>query len=160
MPRSKPENSGTDEGASKRLALDLLARREHSRLELKRKLKVRGFATAEIAATLDELEATGALAAARFTESFVRTRVAKGQGPIRIRAELDERGVGAADAAEALRVEGIDWNEAARAVRRKRFGPACPRDFKERARQTRFLQYRGFESSQIRAALELPEDSD
>jgi regulatory protein len=158
--RSKPEAPGSDEAGCKRHALDLLARREHSRLELDRKLKARGYAPAEIAATLDWLEATGALAAARFTDSFVRARVAKGQGPIRIRAELDERGVAAADAAEALRAEDVDWIEAARAARRKRFGSAAPRDFKERARQARFLEFRGFESGQIRAALELQEDSD
>ena len=160
MRRSKPEVAGPDEAASKRLALDLLARREHSRFELDRKLRARGFPPAEIAATLDALEGTGALAAARFTDSFVRTRVAKGQGPIRIRAELNERGIDGPEAAKAVRGEDVDWVEAARAARRKRFGAAPPRDFKERARQARFLQYRGFESSQIQAALELQEDSD
>ncbi len=160
MRRSKPEAAGPERAASKRLALDLLARREHSRFELDRKLKARGFPAAEIAATLDALEGTGALAAARFTDSFVRTRVAKGQGPIRIRAELNERGIDGPEAAKAVRGEDVDWVEAARAARRKRFGPAPPRDFKERARQARFLQYRGFESSQIQAALELQEDSD
>ena len=135
-----------DEVACKRLALDLLARREHSRLELDRKLKARGFPAAEIAAALDALEATGALTAARFTDSFVRTRVAKGQGPIRIRAELNERGIDEPVAAKAVRGEDVDWVEAARAARRKRFGPALPQDFKERARQARFLQYRGFDT--------------
>jgi regulatory protein len=158
--RSKPEVAGPERAASKRLALDLLARREHSRFELDRKLRARGFPPAEIAATLDALEGTGALAAARFTDSFVRTRVAKGQGPIRIRAELNERGIDGPEAAKAVRGEDVDWVEAARAARRKRFGVAPPRDFKERARQARFLQYRGFESSQIQAALELQEDSD
>jgi regulatory protein len=45
-------------------------------------------------------------------------------------------------------------------VRAKRFGPGIPRDYAERARQARFLQYRGFDSAEIRAALELDGDSD
>jgi regulatory protein len=143
-----------DAGACKRQALDLLARREHSRLELQRKLAARGFADSLIEPTLDGLEASGTLAAARFTESFIRSRVAKGKGPVRIRAELAERGV--ADAAEGSSLLGdpdVDWVAAARAARTKRFGAEAPRDFKERARQARFLQQRGFSSAQIAAAL-------
>jgi len=155
---SKPEV--LDEAACKRRALDLLARREHSRFELERKLSARAFPAALIAQVLDQLEASGALAAGRFTDSFVRARMAKGQGPVRIRAELVQRGIEASRATEVLREPDIDWVAAASAVRRKRFGPARPKDFKERARQARFLQYRGFESSHIHAALELGEDSD
>jgi regulatory protein len=79
---------------------------------------------------------------------------------VRIRAELAQRGIDAPGAAAALVAEEVDWFEAARAARRKRFGADLPRDFKERARQARFLQYRGFDSRQIQAALELPDDSD
>ena len=158
MRRSKPED--LDEGACRRRALDLLARREHSRFELERKLTARSFPQALIAEVLDRLEESGALTAARFTDSFVRSRLAKGQGPARIRAELLERGIDKSRADEVLRTREIDWVAAARSVRGKRFGAAQPRDFKERARQARFLQYRGFESSHIHAALEVGEDSD
>jgi regulatory protein len=144
----------------KRRALDLLARREHSRAELERKLAARGFDAEPIAAALDDLEGSGTLAAHRFTESFVRARAAKGQGPVRIRAELAARGVDEAEAAAAIREAGIDWGESASAVRGKRFGAAPPRDFKERARQARFLEYRGFERDQIRRALGGGDDSD
>jgi regulatory protein len=140
--------------------LDLLARREHSRLELERKLQARKFPGPVITAALDELERSGALAAARFTDSFVRQRAARGQGPIRIRLELEERGVAAEHSAELLRAPEYDWQALARATRIKRFGPAPPKDFKERARQARFLQYRGFEAAQIRGALEVGDDSD
>lgn len=149
-----------DPGACKRQALDLLARREHSRLELQRKLAARGFSESLIGPTLDDLEASGTLATARFAESFIRSRVATGKGPVRIRAELAERGV--ADDAQGsgqLRDPDVDWVAAARAARTKRFGIAMPRDFKERARQARFLQQRGFSSAQIAAALEL-DDAD
>jgi regulatory protein len=151
VPRSRPDVE--DAGACKRQALDLLARREHSRRELERKLAARGFSDDLIGPTLDNLEASGALAAARFTESFIRARVARGKGPVRIRAELAERGVGDAQGVDALRDSNVDWVAEARSARSKRFGAELPRDFRERARQARFLQSRGFSSAQIAAAL-------
>jgi len=159
--RSKPDASGElDAEACTRAALELLARREHTRRELTRKLGARGFPDDLIAPALDGLERSGALAEARFTETFVRSRVAKGQGPARIRAELKQRGVADEDAEGALREAQVDWLATIRAVRRKRFGPEPPRDYRERARQARFLEYRGFGSAEIRAALELDGDSD
>lgn len=159
MRRSRPDDAGTlDEPACLRAAVALLARREHSRQELTRKLATRGFPPDVIAAALATLERTGVLVEARFTESFIRSRVGKGQGPARIRAELAQRGI--ADADDQLREAEVDWVESVRAVRRKRFGPEPPRDYRERARQARFLEYRGFDHAQIRAALELDADSD
>jgi regulatory protein len=157
---SKPERSNVDEAACKRAAIEFLARREHSRLELQRKLAARGFPEPTIAAALDALERTGTLAAGRFVESFIRARVAKGQGPVRIRAELRQRGVAEEEADELLKSGDLDWGAQARAVHRKRFGAAPARDYRERARQARFLEYRGFTSEQVRAALELAVDSD
>jgi regulatory protein len=157
--RSRPEWD-TDAASCNRTALELLARREHSRQELTRKLGSRGFPGDVIGTVLDELERSGALADSRFTDSFVRSRVAKGQGPQRIRAELAQRGIGDAAADEVLRSAEVDWRSTIRAVRRKRFGPEMPRDYADRARQARFLQYRGFDSEQIRGALELDGDSD
>jgi regulatory protein len=148
---SKPES--LDAAACKDAALALLARREHSRLELERKLRARGYPADVIAPTLDGLERSGALAAGRFAESFIRSRAGKGQGPVRICSELAQRGIAEPDAAALLRDAEVDWAAAARAVRAKRFGTAVPRDFQERARQARFLQYRGFDSRQIGAAL-------
>ncbi len=159
MRPSRLDRRAADEAACKRTAVELLARREHSRLELQRKLAARGFPEGVIVPALDALEQSGVLAAARFTESFIRSRLAKGQGPVRIRAELAERGV-AEQAAELLRGSDIDWLATARDARRKRFGAEPPRDFRERARQARFLQYRGFTADQVRAALELDADSD
>ena len=165
MRRSKPsvaeaEGAEVDEPACTRAALELLARREHSRRELMRKLATRGFPDDVVSRALDELERTGALAEARFTESFVRSRISKGQGPQRIRADLAQRGIASDEADDVLRAADVDWLATIRAVRAKRFGPELPRDYAERARQARFLQYRGFDSAQIRAALEFDADSD
>jgi regulatory protein len=162
--RSKPDDAEAagpvDAPACKRTALELLTRREHSRRELTRKLEARGFPADVILHALDELERTGALADARFTDSFVRSRVAKGQGPQRIRAELAQRGIADDEVDGVLRAADVDWLATIRAVRSKRFGPELPRDYAERARQARFLQYRGFNAAQIRAALEFDANSD
>ena len=165
MRRSKPDvveagSAAVDEAACTRAALELLARREHSRRELTRKLAARGFPDDVVPPVLDELERTGALADARFSDSFVRSRIGKGQGPQRIRAELAQRGITDDEADGVLRAADVDWLATIRAVRAKRFGPELPRDYVERARQARFLQYRGFDSAQIRAALEFDADSD
>jgi regulatory protein len=156
--RSKPEE--LDEPTCTRVALALLAGREHGRRELTRKLDARGFPADVITAVVTALETSGALAEARFTETFVRSRIAKGQGPQRIRSELAQRGVADADVESALRDADVDWLATARAARRKRFGAATPSDFRERARQARFLEYRGFTGEQVRGALEVDGDSD
>ena len=152
MRRSKPD--AADPRACERTALDLLARREHSRRELEHKLAARGFTEERVAATLDALEESGELQSTRFTASFIRARAAKGQGPVRIRAELAERGIDRAQADELLRAADMDWAALAASVRDKRFGAQRPADFKDRARQARFLEYRGFESAQIGSALD------
>ncbi|HEU4617536.1 MAG TPA: regulatory protein RecX [Gammaproteobacteria bacterium] len=159
MPRSsKPDPD--DPAACERAAVALLARREHTRRELARKLSARAFDADVVAATLDRLEQAGLLDGRRFIESFVASRAARGFGPVKIRAELLERGVDPGSASEALRESAEDWRAHARSVRRKRFGAEAPKDFKERARQARFLQYRGFDQEQIDAALDLQEDYD
>ena len=149
-----------DRAACRKLSLDLLARREHSRRELELKLGKRGYADVLIDETLDELERSDALSPRRFAESFVSARAARGHGPVRIRADLAKRGVDASDFEDLLHGGSIDWRAAARKARAKRFGAAAPADFAERARQARFLQYRGFDMSQIDAALDIDGDYD
>lgn len=133
--------------------MDLLARREHSLAELRAKLAARGFDADEIDAALDGLSREGLADEARFIEAFVASRIRKGYGPSKIRAELIGRGIAAQAAAEGLAGTG-DWMALARAVREKRFGTALPRDFRERARQMRFLEYRGFTGEQIRSCFD------
>ena len=89
----------------------------------------------------------------RFAESFVSARSGRGQGPVRIRMELEQRGVAGGLIENALDAAAVDWGELAADVRRKRFGAKFPSDFRERARQSRFLQYRGFEAAHLARAL-------
>jgi regulatory protein len=86
---------------------------------------------------------------ARFAESFVHSRYQRGQGPHKIRAELRERGIDDGLVAEYIDAPDFDWPGLAGQVRIKRFGPVHPADFRERSRQMRFLQQRGFSSEQI-----------
>ena len=161
MPRSsKPDGDTLTAAACRKRALDLLARREHSRKELETKLRARAFPPETIAEALDALEQSGALAAGRFTRSFVSTRIGRGQGPARIRLELSARGIPEATAREALAADDRDWVTEARRARAKRFGTAPPENRSEWARQARFLQYRGYTTEQIKAALDLSGDSD
>ena len=122
----------------------LLARREHSTLELTRKLDQRGFDLNEVGRVLQALCDQGLLSDRRFAEGFVRARVSRGLGPVRIRRELAERGIGNTEAEAALSGCAPNWLAQAERVRRKRFGRALPTELRERARQTRFLAYRGF----------------
>lgn len=141
----------------RKIALDILARREHSVAELREKLQSREFSADEIEQTLGALIADGLLSETRFIESFLASYTRRGHGPVWLRAELERRGVDSAQIAAALDAQQlagqpVDWAAEARAVRAKRFGPGQPADYKDRARQSRFLQYRGFSNEQIRQA--------
>ncbi|WP_457675820.1 regulatory protein RecX, partial [Thiolapillus sp.] len=85
---------------------------------------------------------------ARFAEAFVHQRSERGYGPLRIRRELTERGVDDALIAEAMDT-GFDWDASMQEQRRRKFGDALPADYRERMRQARFLQNRGFSADAV-----------
>ncbi|MDH4106483.1 MAG: recombination regulator RecX, partial [Gammaproteobacteria bacterium] len=95
----------------------------------------------------------GFLREERFAEQFVTQRAGRGHGPLRVRLGLREKGVEAGTIDQAMGATETDWIQTAREARRRKFGPEPPADLRERAKQARFLQYRGFSSDQIRAAL-------
>lgn len=134
-------------------AIRLLARREHSRRELFHKLSGRGHAADDIDAILDELESERLLSDERYAEAYARMRSERGYGPLRIRSELAERGVAEPLIEQAFWELGADWEILAAQTRQRKFGESLPDDFKQQAKQKRFLQYRGFEHSQIRSAM-------
>ena len=133
----------------RRKAMDLLARREHSRRELRSKLISRNYPPADVDAVLDRLVEEGLLSDQRFAESYVAACLRKGQGPKRIRKELEERGVADVIIEEHLELPDIDWGKLAVTVRQKKFGDQTVSNFKEWAQQAKFLQYRGFTNGQI-----------
>jgi regulatory protein len=136
-------------------AMNLLARREHLRRELENKLS-RRFGSefeSEIHAVLDTLEEENLLSDVRFTHAYIRQRSAKGYGPERIRQELKQKGVAGNLLDDAMAAADVDWVALAREVRIKKFGNDMPCEFSEKARQLRFLNYRGFGGEFAGAAL-------
>jgi regulatory protein len=138
----------------RQLAIRLLARREHTRAELARKLNAHGTAD-EIDAVLAELQASQLQSDSRAAESYVRSHSSR-LGASRLRQNLKSRGV-TGELIEAQLAPGAlaDEIERARAIWRKKFSEA-PTDAKEWARQARFLQGRGFASDLIRRLLKEP----
>ena len=133
-------------------ALAALARRDYLTTELDRKLQGQGFEPAATAVVIAALTAERLLDDARCIERFVTSRAERGQGPLRIARDLEAQGASPA-LIEAAIGAGPDWRTVARAVRHRKFGAASPASWPEKARQARFLQYRGFSSDHIRAAL-------
>lgn len=127
----------------------MLARREHSERELMRKLRKRGFVEADIHQLLDALLKEKLLSNDRFVESYIHHRRSKGLGPLRIQAELIERGISEELIEHQLKITDNAWFAEVRRVWQKRFKNHLPEDFKSRMQQVRFLQYRGFTSEQI-----------
>ena len=132
--------------------MDLLARREHSERELIRKLATRGFDAGLVETTVADLVAENLLSNTRFVESFVYSRFQRGSGPQKIHAELRERGSEADLSNESIAGYDRQWLELVRQVREKKYGTNLPGDYKERTRQMRFLQQRGFTADQISQA--------
>jgi len=92
----------------------------------------------------------------RFTESFVHQRMAKGHGPLKIRQELEQRGIDAALIDGYLDAGPTDWLAIAERVRAGKFGSDIPGDFQNKAKQSRFLYNRGFSAEQINQLLKSP----
>ena len=157
---AKEENPEDQEHRARSVALRLLARREHSRMELGLKLRQRRLEASVIERVLDEYEAEGWLDDNRFADVYARQRVDLGYGPLRVTAELQQRGVHTTP--ECLdEMSDDDWAEQAIRLRCKRFGGHDIRnDWDEKARQARFLTRRGFTAAHVERALEHVDQSD
>ena len=138
----------------RRRAIGLLARREHSRAELLAKLVRSGHARAEAELVVEDLAERDLVSDGRFAEAFVRSRVERGSGPLRIRRDLEARGVEPSIVERLLDPDDEEWEARARGVRERRFGAARPAGRGEAARQARFLLGRGFTHRQARRATE------
>ena len=136
-------------------ALRLLARREHSRFELARKLGQAGFAQHDINVLLDEFEEKNWLSDSRFAESFVADHRARA-GSVKLAYDLRQRGVSDAIIEDVLSKNRDSELERAREVWRKKFRSA-PENANETVKQMRFLQGRGFTAEVIRKTLTPPD---
>ena len=144
--------------------LGLLSRREHSVVELHRKLAVRGYDQEIQQQVIEQLHARGLQDDSEFACSFVESRRGRGFGPVKIAAELQQRGIDR-DTARKLLVDDGQWLDSCRQVAERKFGLSDEVDVDpddespgfssnqpgqaERLRRSRFLQQRGFTPSMI-----------
>lgn len=133
-------------------AMNLLAMREHSAFELREKLG-RKFPNHEgVDAVITLLIEQRLQSDQRFAEAFINMRYRQAKGPVLIAMELKAKGVAPAIVEGCMEALGLDWNALVHKLRLKKFGQSRPLDLKERAKQVRFLQSRGFDSQHIRTA--------
>lgn len=145
---------------AKNAAIGLLARREHSRKELRDKLLAR-CESVDLDAVLDELESKGYQSDQRFTESFIRMRIGQGQGLIKIRFELQRKGIDSELIVSSFELADIDWFAlAAEMYARKYRAALVPHDYKEKSKRMRFMSQRGFNAAQINFAIEAAFESE
>lgn len=158
LSEAAPARRGRPAPSLKSRALKLLSMREHSRLELERKLSSHETREGELAEALDALAARGFISDERVADSVLHRRAGK-LGASRVKAELQAKGLDEAVVREAVeQLRGTEV-ERAREVWRRKFGHP-PADAAERARQMRFLAARGFSGEAIRKSIEGADEFD
>jgi regulatory protein len=142
-----------DPKAARKKAMDYLARREHGYQELINKLCTAGFDEKLALEAVDRLRSEGLQDDRRFVEGFAQSRINQGKGPVRVQQDLRQRGIDPALIDEVLQELDDCWIDLAKSVRRKKFGSVLPNNYVDKARQMRFLQYRGFSQAHIQSAV-------
>lgn len=151
---AKDQKQQDPEQYARSVALRLLARREHSRMELTLKLRQRKIEQGVIQRVLDDYEQEGWLSDERFADVYARQRMDLGYGPLRILAELQQRGIQRTPECLA-NVNAAEWSERALRIRERKFGIQDIRDdWPERSRQARFLSQRGYSGEQVEWAVD------
>lgn len=138
--------------------LNLLARREHSKFELQQKLSNKGFVPEDVTKIIQDLANQGLQSDDRFVEAYINMRSRRGVGPVRIKAELQERGINKEQSGQFLIESDPVWFELVKSVRHKKFGKNIPCDLSEMMRQKKYLYYKGFTSDHIKRIFKYEED--
>ncbi|VEB34783.1 Regulatory protein RecX [Legionella sainthelensi] len=125
-------------------AVRLLARREHSALELYDKLKQKGYSSIEVKEALDTCERMNLQNDGRFVEAYSRLRIRQGYGPLKISQELSNKGIDKELIHQFLQQEQDNWLQYALNVWQKKSKGQRNLSFNEVQKQQRFLLYRGF----------------
>ena len=146
----------TDPAKTRKKAIDFLARREHSRLELYQKLKQRQFEPDVINSELSKLLDEGLQSDERFAEAFLRSRIDKGKGPNIILSELSQRGIDELIASNVIsNITDEEWNDLAYEAMNKKLRNEAELDYDKQLKLMKFLSNRGFTRSQIEKAKNL-----
>ncbi len=137
------------EKAIKEKCLKFLAVREHSQRELIDKLSVKGYPRHAIENLVEQLAEQGWQNDQRFAESFTRQRISKGYGPVRIRYELQQKGIENFCINTVLKETGKTWPEILKERYLQKYGDDKILTRQDWAKRNRFLQQRGFSSEMI-----------
>lgn len=140
---------------AKASAMASLAMREHSVLELQQKLLRKGMPEGIVAEVLTDLQQNNLLSNERFAEVYWRQRAGKGFGPIKIRYELQQKGIDDDMIQHAFEKSEVDFFATIQAVYDKKYHPKRCCDLKEKARRQSFLYRRGFPADMIKTLRDL-----
>jgi regulatory protein len=150
----QPEQSGPLTAAElKKIAIDLLSRRDHSRQELAQKLKQKGGLDDDIQQVLDWCGAENYQSESRYAALLVRSKINKGYGPLYLSQAAREQGISKELLSQTIETLEIDWFALALAQYQKKYLGKPVEDFHEKQKRMAYLQRRGFNGSQIQYAL-------
>ena len=150
--RALAPGQSTDTEAAGKAAVVLLSRRDFCSRELAEKLNAQGYEREIVQGVVNELSERGYVNDERYAQQYVALHAERGHGPRRIERDLSQLGLDSG-LIEAALAAGEDWAQRARELRIRRFGLQVPADWQAKAKQARFLQYRGFSNDHIRMAL-------
>lgn len=134
-------------------AMNLLARREYSAEELRQKLLQKSSDQQLIKQVIQSLIDDGLQSDERFAEAFTRMRLNQGKGSLKVRLELKQKGIASRLIDTYVSSDNDQWQQALETLIQRRFSGHLSTDLREKARQLRFLQSRGFSLEQIRRVI-------
>lgn len=137
----------------KKIAIDLLSRRDHSRQELAQKLRQKGGLDDDIQQLLDWCCAENYQSDERYAVLLVRSKINKGYGPLYLSQAAREQGISKELLTRTIETLEIDWFELALAQYRKKYQGKPVEDFQDKQKRMGYLQRRGFNGAQIQYAL-------
>lgn len=144
---------GADALCVRTAAMDILSRREHSKSELLFKLLDKGADEVLAEQVVQKLAEQNLQSNQRFAEMRVHSHIYKGRGPLRLQQDMQQHGIAESIFEPVLHELQVDWQSLAMQVYEKKYGDSCVDDYNERAKRMRFLQGRGFSTSQIESVI-------
>ena len=155
----KTQRPGLTGSRLRSYAFAVLTRKEYSKADLIKKLALYAEHQDEVIQLVDELARENYQSDQRVAEMIVRSQMRKGKGPNRIKLALNAKKIDKALVQDDMKE--VDWYEEAYQLKVKKYGTEVSKDPKIKAKQIRFLQYRGFEMDAImKAIMKQQEDFD
>ena len=155
----KTQRPGLTGSRLRSYAFAVLTRKEYSKADLIKKLALYAEHQDEVIQLVDELARENYQSDQRVAEMIVRSQMRKGKGPNRIKLALNAKKIDKSLVQDDMKE--VDWYEEAYQLKVKKYGTEVTKDSRIKAKQIRFLQYRGFEMDAImKAIMKQQEDFD